>query len=137
MALDETPQPRRTDSLESSVENRREHPRYTTQIQIQGSPSEGGSVARMIASNLSLGGLYCSSSRDYAEMTQLAIRLVLPIEGCKESEGEPVDVEAVVVRRKELEGCNGDKRFELALFFTQVSPESKKRIAHYIAETCS
>ena len=82
----------------------------------------------MIASDLSLGGLYCSSSRDYPEMTRLAVRLRLPFE----SKEVPIDVDAVVVRREARESVLGNGRYELALFFTGMSDDAREALARFI-----
>jgi len=83
----------------------------------------------MVASDLSLGGLHCSSSQDYPEMTRLAVRLMLP-DGKRV---EVFDVEAVVVRRAELASASGAERFELGLFFTGLSDEARARLARFLA----
>jgi hypothetical protein len=87
----------------------------------------------MVASDLSLGGLHCSSSRDYPEMTRLAVRLLLP----NGARTETIDVQAVVVRRAELASASGSDRFELGLFFTGMADETKERLARFLARTSS
>jgi hypothetical protein len=112
----------------STVE-RRSHARFPHSFEIEGPTEADGSVARMTASDLSLGGLYCSSSRDYPEMTRLAVRLRLPAE----IESAPVDVEAVVVRRERRESASGNGRFELALFFTRMGDDAREALARFLA----
>jgi hypothetical protein len=87
----------------------------------------------MVASDLSMGGLHCSSSHDYPEMTRLAVRLQLP-DG---NRTETLDVEAVVVRRTELAAAAGASRFELGLFFTGMTDDAKARLARFLARTSS
>jgi len=108
---------------------RRSHARFPSQFEIEGLSGDGGAIARMVSHDLSLGGLQCSSSRDYKEMTRLAVRLLLPSDAAP----EPVDVEAVVVRRREIPGASGGARFELALFFTSMTDVCRERIARYLA----
>jgi len=81
----------------------------------------------MTASDLSLGGLYCSSTRDYPEMTRLAVRLRLPSDA-------PIDVEAVVVRRERRASVSGEGRYELALFFTGMSDGARETLARFLAQ---
>jgi len=119
--------------LTKGIAERREHPRADTELQLQVTPEEGGVVARMIARNISMGGLFCSSPADFPEMTRLAVRLMLPVDGPEESELLPVDVEAVVVRRSEIGSTTGEPRYELGLFFTRVGDQAKKNIARFIA----
>jgi len=113
----------------SNVE-RRSHARFPHTFSIEGPADADGSVARMTASDLSLGGLYCSSSRDYPEMTRLAVRLRLPAE----RDDMPIDVEAVVVRREQLESASGNGRYELALFFTGMSDDARETLARFLAQ---
>lgn len=112
---------------------RRSHARFPYRFDIEG-PDDGlGSAARMVSSDLSLGGLQCSSSRDYPEMTRLGVRLQLP-----NGRGvDPLDVEAVVVRRRELPSSSGAPRYELALFFTALSDDARERLARFLARSSS
>lgn len=118
----------------SSIE-RRAHKRVRSSIEIVGGPLPGGATARMIASNLSLGGVMCTTSTDYPEMTRLAVRLMLPLR----SDGvRPVDVEAVVVRRRVLPPRSGDDdRFELALLFTRFDDTERRHLASFIRANAS
>jgi hypothetical protein len=88
----------------------------------------------MVASNLSAGGLYCTSTADFPEMTRLAVRLMLPGDDDERDAAQPVDVEAVVVRREELSSTNGDPRYRLALFFTKVDDDARRRLAGFVEQ---
>ena len=113
------------------VAERRVNPRVSAVFDIQGTPGDGGVVARMVGADLSLGGLRCTSTADFAEMTQVAVRLLLPIDG--DGQSEPVDVNAVVVRSSEIASATRDEsRFELALFFTGLEDDAKDRIARFL-----
>ena len=79
------------------------------------------------ASDLSLGGLYCTSTTLFPEMTRLSVRLLLPDFGDEAAGQEPLDVEAVVVRGQRLPSSTGSSRYELALFFTSTS-SSKRNV---------
>ena len=115
----------------SSAE-RRAHARFARSFEIEGAASSDGSVARMVASDLSLGGLYCSSSSDFPVMTRLAVRLLLPTGMSATPPSDPLDAEAVVVRRRRLAASAGGPRFELALFFTSMSDGDRQRLARYL-----
>jgi hypothetical protein len=117
----------------SSGRDRREHPRKPTDLYIQGTAEDGRFVGRMVARNLSLGGVYCTSTSDFPEMTRLAVRLMLPAAGSA-TEDQPVDVEAVVVRREELPPSQGQRRFELALYFTQVAPAARDLLERFLGQ---
>ena len=120
--------------LEEDVAERRSHPRRDTELQLHVTPQDGGVVARMVASNLSAGGLYCTSSADFAEMTRLAVRLLLPIKRGANGETETLDLEAVVVRRRELPvHASGETRYELALFFTTIEDHVRQQLVGFLA----
>ena len=108
---------------------RRSHPRRATSFDLQGSPEAGGELARMTAKDLSLGGLYCTSSADFPEMTRLAVRVMLP-----DGRGEvtPLELSAVVVRRVAVASVSGTPRFELALFFPALDQEQRRRLTEFI-----
>jgi hypothetical protein len=114
------------------VKDRREHGRHEATFDLQGAPAQGGSLARMVARNLSLGGLYCTSAADFPEMTRLAVRLMLPADGAA-SATEPVDLEAVVVRRQERASVSGSPRYELALYFVRLETAARSRIERFLA----
>jgi hypothetical protein len=117
----------------TSGKERRAHERHDTELTVHGSPDEGGVVARMVARNLSLGGLYCTSTTDFPEMSRLAVRLMLPMNnGNPKEELQPVDLEAVVVRREEIPGRTGKPRFDLALFFTNIEDGTRGQIQCYL-----
>jgi hypothetical protein len=121
------------DIVRKSPVDRRSHARFTASFEVEGASQPGGSVARMIASDLSLGGLYCSSTADFPEMTRLAVRLLLPSDGANRPAAESLELEAVVVRRKKLPSAAGAPRVELALFFTAMSDLQRERIAKFLA----
>jgi hypothetical protein len=110
---------------------RREHARYPAVFEIEGSVPAKGEVARMKASNLSAGGLYCTSDVGFDEMTMLSVRLMLP--SGNGDGAEPLDVEAVVVRRVPLESSVGNSRYELALYFPRLDDTQRDRINGYLA----
>lgn len=110
---------------------RRTSPRKTRSFEVHGR-ADAGELARMTARDLSLGGLYCTSSADFAEMTRLAVTLMLP-PGGGSGEPDPLDVEAVVVRRKEVNGAaTGRPLFELALFFHALTEAQRSRLALFL-----
>lgn len=117
--------------MSESVSDRRAHPRVDTAIDLHVRHGEAGDVARLMTCNLSLGGLYCTSRIRFAEMTRLALRMILP--GSGPDAGAPIDIQAVVVRCREVPSrTNGDPRYELALYFTQVDDEAKDRLGRYL-----
>jgi len=120
--------------VSKTTAERRAHARFPKSFELESHPGPDGIVARMVARDLSLGGLYCSTSADLPEMTRLAVKLLLPDDGRSGSNGDAVDVEAVVVRRKKLSSATGANRFELALFFTSMSDNDRERLARFLAQ---
>jgi hypothetical protein len=118
---------------ESSVKERRAHHRHPANVAVHGSNDECGAAARMVARNLSLGGLQCTSPVDFPEMTRLAVRLMLPLKNGKPAaELEPLDVQAVVVRREEVSRSAGRASFALSLYFTSLSGAAKERLQRFL-----
>ncbi len=115
-----------------TTEERRAHPRYLAQLDLQGTPEDGGVVARMVASDISLGGLQCISTADFPEMTRLEVRLMVPLQQNGRSVREPIVLEAVVVRREELSSASGEPRYELALFFAKLENGDRDSLARFI-----
>ena len=113
--------------MSKTTVERRTSPRKTRSFEVQGR-ADAGELARMTARDLSLGGLYCTSSADFAEMTRLAVTLMLP-----DGEAHPLDLQAVVVRRKEVHGAaTGRPLFELALFFHALTDPQRIRLASFL-----
>jgi c-di-GMP-binding flagellar brake protein YcgR len=119
-------------TLSTSGAERRAHRRIDTTIEVQGTPEEGGVAARMVASNLSAGGLYCTSSADFPEMTRLAVRLELPTNGDPAGDYRALDIEAVVVRREEVRSSSGAPRYRLGLFFTRVDDDAREHLSRFV-----
>ena len=115
--------------------DRRKHYRLEASVELQGTAEPGGVPAKMVTSNLSLGGMYCTSAADFPEMTRLAVRLLLPSRQAGGDATERLDLEAVVVRRKELRMNSEPPRYELALFFTNVSDDASEQLSRYLSAT--
>jgi hypothetical protein len=116
--------------LKNPTAERRAHARFPKTVNLEGTAPTSGDTARMVASDLSLGGLYCTSTSDYPEMTRLAVRMDLDDNG----ESDALDIEAVVVRRKELNSSTGKPRYELALFFPSLDDVQRERIARFLGQ---
>lgn len=114
--------------MDNGTTERRAHARYDKTFELHQLGAPEVAVARMVARNLSLGGLYCTSTRAFDEMTRLAVRLMLP----NGSETDPIDVEAVVVRARRLSSPLGDQRYELALYFTSIEDGQRERLARFL-----
>ena len=111
---------------------RRAHARFQKSVEIEGRSPHTDATAMMIASDLSLGGLYCTSTTQFPEMTRLSVRLNLPGEG---NNNGALELDAVVVREQKLESATGNSRYELALFFTGMTDLQRERLARFLAQS--
>lgn len=118
--------------MSTSGAERRAHQRIDTTVELQGTPEEGGVVARMVASNVSAGGLYCTSTADFPEMTRLSVRLMLPVDQSRPGETRALDLEAVVVRREKVNSQTGEARFRLGLFFTKIDDNAREHLTSFV-----
>jgi hypothetical protein len=110
---------------------RRAHARFQKSVEIEGKSPQDDATAMMIASDLSLGGLYCTSTTRFPEMTRLSVRLNLPGDGDRNG---PLELDAVVVREQQLESSTGNSRYELALFFMGMTDLQRERLARFLAQ---
>ena len=117
--------------MSNGITERRGHARFPAVFELEGAVPAEGRVARMKASNLSAGGLYCTSDVGFDEMTMLAVRLLLPDGDA--TEPTPLDLDAVVVRRVPLKSINGNERYELALYFPNLGDTQRERINAFLA----
>jgi c-di-GMP-binding flagellar brake protein YcgR len=122
------------DPARKRIQERRAHARFDRTVDIHGPSAEDGTVARMVTRNLSLGGFHCVSSAPFSVMTRLAGRLMIP-DGGTGNGPEPVDVEAVVVRSREIASATRDERYELGLYFTSMSNLARERLARFLASS--
>lgn len=101
---------------------RRAAPRVAADIPLRLAPDAEASPAQL--QNISTTGLCCVSGEALNEMTQVAIHLELP------GSAEPCAVNGVVVR------CERDRAttpgYEVAVYFTDMTPESRKAISDYV-----
>jgi len=119
--------------LDNSSTDRRAHPRYERELEIESGNGSGVVLARMLSRNLSIGGVSCISSQDIPEMTRLSVRLMLPQSPTPDAVVEPLDVEAVVVRRRPVDSpSGGNERYELALFFPKLEAQQKRRLRDFL-----
>ncbi len=116
--------------MDKPTVERRAHARFPSSLKIEGKSPDGDASAMMIASDLSLGGLYCTSASRFPEMTRLSVRLMLP----SGEDEPPLDLEAVVVREQPLKSSTGNSRYELALLFTEMTDLQRERLARYLAQ---
>lgn len=120
----------------NSSTDRRRHERHERSFEIRGGTGPHDTTARMVASNLSMGGVSCTSAVDFPEMTRLAVRMMIPVPTPAGADVRPLDAEAVVVRREEIDSNTGNgERYRLALFFTQLDDHARGTIERFLNGT--
>ena len=82
--------------------------------------------------NLSVAGISCTSARQYAEMTQIRITLDLPAAKSGEEPPLRLEVTGVVVRCRALRHGTGRRRFELALYFTDLGDNARTQLERIV-----
>jgi hypothetical protein len=119
--------------VDELLADRRKHPRIATEIVLRGMPEDGGESVQLVTENVSMGGVYCTSSVDLPEMTCLAVQMTLPGAGGDGSSADVIDVQAVVVRRELVDTTEGTQ-FKLALLFTYLDERATDLLSKYLAE---
>ncbi|ANM30608.1 hypothetical protein ABI59_15035 [Acidobacteria bacterium Mor1] len=114
--------------MSNPASERRAHERFDHSLELETAHPGDGTRARLLTNNLSMGGLQCTSDVGFQEMSRLGVRLMLP-----ENETMiPLDVEAIVVRSREVPLPGGDSQFELALLFNNMQDEHRERLQQFL-----
>jgi hypothetical protein len=111
--------------MERPAIERRRAPRAQAEFAIH--LAERGEKRPAALQDLSTGGLRCHHGEAIREMTLVEIGLTLP------EQTEVHTVRGAVVRCAKLRGQN-PPTYEIAIFFTEVSPACRAAIARYVAE---
>ena len=114
---------------------RRAHERFDQTFTFETGELDDGRKVKLIANNLSLGGVHCTSDVGFQEMSRLAVRLELPTPTTTPTDSSAMsalDLEAIVVRTEEVTLPDGNNKFELALLFNNLGDEQRKRLARYL-----
>jgi hypothetical protein len=92
----------------------------------------GKDYARVESINVSANGVYFASSRPIPLLTKLAITLLLPNTSADDAEdAREVACEGVVVRA-EPEKAAGKGPYQIACYFTSISPDDRDDLETYI-----
>jgi hypothetical protein len=75
--------------------------------------------------NLSVAGLLCTTSRNFPELTLLKVALDLPGDG---EERLRLELSGAVVRCEPIRHGTGKRRFELALYFTELGAKARQSL---------
>jgi hypothetical protein len=110
--------------------DRRASERVTVRSPLVLSAEEGAEPARL--RNLSVAGIACTTARRYAEMTKLKISLELAPADPEGGGRVCLEVTGAVVRCRALRHGTGNRRYELAVYFTDLSEPARLQLAEIV-----
>jgi hypothetical protein len=108
------------------TKDRRSSERVTFPSPLVLSLPEGSEPA--VLRNLSVAGISCTTARRYAELTQIRITLDLPPAKAGEEPPLRLEVTGAVVRCRPLRHGTGRRRYEVALFFTDLGDHARVQL---------
>jgi len=117
----------------SRSDEKRRHPRAAHRIRVRSSSREAVELETV---DLSVGGFSCTAPAFLPLMTKLALSLVLPAGngGSDHKNGhETVQGEAIVVRTDPPQPVDGHESYRVALFFSRMDDEDRKRLHDFLA----
>ncbi|MFH1999098.1 MAG: PilZ domain-containing protein [Planctomycetota bacterium] len=82
--------------------------------------------------NISLSGLSCIASTEIPEMTMVDLRIQLPALPEEEPDNYPFTCKGAVIRCEPLNRGNTQRRWDLAIYFTEVDEANKAILEKYI-----
>ena len=113
----------------TNTKDRRHGERVTLWSPVQITADDGSAPAAL--KNLSVAGLCCTTSRAFPELALVKIALDLPTQ---DDAGERLRLElsGAVVRCIPLRHGTGKRRFEVALYFTELTPKARAQLASLV-----
>lgn len=109
---------------------RRKHPRIPGSVPCQISIGEAIFVTE--TTNISCGGALCRLTRPIPVMTKLKISLELPAQTGRSR--STLRCLGVVVRQEPHTDPSGNSSYLTAIFFSEIKPEDRRRIAEFILQ---
>lgn len=113
-------------------EERRKYPRIAGSIPCQ--VSIGSSVLTAQTKNLSCGGILCELPQPIPLMSKLEIVLRLPAAFVPGSSATWVRCVGVVVRQQHQTSLEGWPSYLIAIYFSEIDPDDRRRIAEFILQ---
>jgi hypothetical protein len=110
---------------------RRRSPRVPAASQVSLNTSKDAADA--VLKNVSTSGLLCQTERPIAEMTIVEVKLALPPLAEEQDRRYLITGRGVVVRCEPAARGNSRKRYEVAIYFTQLTHDSKASLERFIA----
>lgn len=113
------------------VKDRRRSPRVEASFGAKVTALDGGFEASV--KNISMSGLLLQSDRKVPEMTVVHMRLVLPPTAKESRPSFAFEISGAVVRCQAV-GRGNAKKYELAVFLTDMPIETRSALREFIAE---
>jgi hypothetical protein len=112
-------------------DEKRRHHRFLALLEMRVLPGEGVPAdLKLTTIDVGTGGARCASNRPLD--AELSLRLSLTLTGGNLRSPAMVDVEAKVLRCTEKPKAVENRRYEIALQFTHIESEDKKRLQGYV-----
>jgi len=102
-------------------------------MRVEGVP-DNGQPAQIVTEtrNISASGVYCHASHFLAPLSKVALTIVLPPLPGARATNELLKCEAIVVRCDPTGQTRGERRFQLACMFTELSPRHRERLETFV-----
>ena len=108
---------------------RRLYPRAQKQLALK-IKTEGGDIVTQ-TENISCVGTYCVVDKPIPAMTKLSLLLLLPLRSKNRNVTSRIHCKGVVVRS---ENASEAGKFNVAVFFNEISDRNKAKISQYISQ---
>jgi hypothetical protein len=119
--------------MKTNTKDRRRSERVTVWSPVQLSAPEGAAPAAL--KNLSVAGLCCTTSRQFPELS--LVKIALDVAGAGDDERVRLELDGAVVRCTPLRHGTGKRRYEVALYFTDLSPKARQSLAEFVQRRLS
>jgi len=116
--------------MSTRTKDRRQSRRVTARSSLVIETPEGAVPASL--KNVSMAGIACTTRQAFSEMADLQVRLELPALPGEEKERRTIEARCAVVRCQPLRRGNARRRFDLALYFTELDEPTKTTLAEFI-----
>jgi hypothetical protein len=115
--------------MSNQASERRQYPRANKQLALK-IVSEGCDFVTQ-TENISCVGTYCCIDKNIPVMTKLSLLLLLPIRSKNRNVTSKIQCKGVVVRS---DSAPEPGKFNIAVFFNEISERNKTKISQYISQ---
>jgi len=113
-----------------NTRDRRRSDRVTLWSPVQLTAPDGSAPAAL--KNLSVAGLCCTTSRAFPELALVQVTLDLPSGPQDGASHVRLELSGAIVRCVPLRHGTGKRRFEIALYFTDLSAKARESLAELV-----